>query len=321
MTEFDNFDNFSRALKQTFGDRARRDVPLAPLTTFRVGGPADWLVEPATSDEILTALKLASEAGVAVTMLGGGSNVLVSDDGVRGLVVRPRGGAVSRIDQTRIRADAAVTINGLVRWTISHACAGLEAWAGTPGTVGGGIYGNAHFGGRLIGDLVVEVRVASRNGVPIDVPRDAMDFAYDRSRLQQSGEVLLSAVFRVSAGEPAALRAAARKSLAFRKGTQPLDSPSAGCIFQNPEPGRDSVPDGIPWSAGALVDRAGLKGLVLGGARVSPTHGNFIVNDGRATARDIRQLITRCREAVRARFGVELREEIVYLGNFEEVRL
>jgi len=321
MTDFDNFDNFSRALKQKFGDRARRDVSLAPLTTFRVGGPADWLVEPATSDEILTALKLASEAGVAVTMLGGGSNVLVSDDGVRGLVVRPRGGSVSRIDQTRIRADAAVTINGLVRWTISHACAGLEAWAGTPGTVGGGIYGNAHFGGRLIGDLVIEVRVASLNGVTIDVPRDAMDFAYDRSRLQQSGEVLLSAVFRVSAGEPAALRAAARKSLAFRKGTQPLDSPSAGCIFQNPEPGRDSVPDGIPWSAGALVDHAGLKGLVLGGARVSPTHGNFIVNDGRATARDIRQLITLCREAVRERFGVELREEIVYLGNFEEVRL
>ena len=316
-----HFDNFFWALQQKFGDRARRDAPLAPLTTFRVGGLADWLVEPATSDEIVTALKLASEAGVAVTMLGGGSNVLVSDAGVRGLVVRPRGGAVSRIDETRIRADAAVTINGLVRWTISHGCAGLEAWAGTPGTVGGGIYGNAHFGGRLIGDLVIDVRIASRNGVTIDVPRDAMGFAYDRSRLQQSGEVLLSAVFGVSTGEPATLRAAARKSLAFRKGTQPLDSPSAGCVFQNPEPGRDSVPDGIPWSAGALVDRAGLKGLALGGARVSPTHGNFIVNDGRATARDIRQLIIRCRDAVRARFSVELREEIVYLGDFEEVRL
>jgi UDP-N-acetylmuramate dehydrogenase len=311
-------DDFFKTLNKMFGDRARRDAPLAPLTTFRVGGPADWLVEPAGSDEIVTALKLASEAGVAVTMLGGGSNVLVSDRGVRGLVIRPRGGEVSRIDGMHIRADAAVTINGLVRWTINHACAGLEAWAGTPGTVGGGIYGNAHFGGRLIGELVDEVRVASRNGAASDVPRDAMGFAYDRSRLQESGEVLLSAVFRVSGGDPAALRAAARKSLAFRKGTQPLESPSAGCIFQNPEPGRDSVPDGIPWSAGALVDRAGLKGLAIGGARVSPTHGNFIVNDGRATARDIRQLITRCRDAVRARFGVELREEIVYLGDFDK---
>ena len=309
-------DDFFEMLDAQFGGRARRDALLAPLTTFRVGGPADWLVEPRTSDEIVTALKLASEAGVAVTMLGGGSNVLVSDEGVRGLVIRPRGGEISRVDDTRIRADAAVTINGLVRWTIHRACAGLESWAGTPGTVGGGIYGNAHFGSRLMGDLVTDVRVASPRGAVSDVARDAMGFAYDRSRLQESREVLLSAVFRVSTGEPAALRAAARASLVFRKRTQPLDCPSAGCIFQNPEPGRDSVPDGIPWSAGALVDRAGLKGLAIGGARVSPAHGNFIVNDDRAAARDIRQLITRCRDGVRARFGVELREEIVYLGNF-----
>ena len=143
-------------------------------------------------------------------------------------------------------------------------------------------------------------------------------------RSQQSGEVLLSAVFQVSNGEPATLRATARDSLAFRKRTQPLDTPSAGCIFQNPEPGRDVVdivPRGLAWSAGALVDRAGLKGVAIGGARVSPTHGNFIVNDGSATARDILQLINRCRDRVRERFGVELREEIVYLGNFDDVRL
>jgi len=124
----------------------------------------------------------------------------------------------------------------------------------------------------------------------------------------------------VSPGEPASLRATARASLAFRKRTQPLDTPSAGCIFQNPESGRDQVPEGMPWSAGALVDRAGLKGVSIGGARVSATHGNFIVNDGEATASDIRQLIDRCRTIVRERFGVELREEIVYVGSFDEPR-
>jgi UDP-N-acetylmuramate dehydrogenase len=306
------------AFRERLGaNRVRAAVPLAPLTTFRVGGPAEWFVETRSSDEIVTSLVLAHELGVPVTMLGGGSNVLVADSGVRGLVIRPRGGQVQRGgDDTRVRADAAVTINGLVRWTVTHGCAGLEAWAGTPGTVGGAIFGNAHFGGRLIGERVIDVRLASRSGATVDVPVSAMAFGYDRSRLQASGEILLSAVFRVAPGDPAALRATARASLAFRKRTQPLDTPSAGCIFQNPQPGRDTVPDGIPWSAGALVDRAGLKGTSIGGARVSPAHGNFIVNEGQATAAEIRQLIQRCQAAVRDRFGVELREEIVYLGRF-----
>jgi UDP-N-acetylmuramate dehydrogenase len=306
---------FEATLREAFGTRARAQVPLAPLTTFRVGGPAEWLVETRSSDEIVAAVRFADRAGIRVTMLGGGSNVLIADAGVRGLVIRPRGGIVSRVDG-RVRAEAAVTINGLVRWTITHACAGLEAWAGTPGTVGGAIFGNAHFGGRLIGDLVESVRVASPGGTISEVPATEMAFGYDRSRLQSSGEILLSAEFRVSRGDPAALRATARQSLAYRKRTQPLDTPSAGCIFQNPEQGRDAVPDGMPWSAGALVDRAGLKGYAVGGARISPTHGNFIVNEGTATARDIRQLIDRCRAAVRDRFGVDLREEIVCLGEF-----
>jgi UDP-N-acetylmuramate dehydrogenase len=146
-----------------------------------------------------------------------------------------------------------------------------------------------------------------------------MGFGYDRSRLQASGEILLSAVFAVAAGEPAALRAIARESLAYRKRTQPLDTPSAGCIFQNPDPAVDRVPEGIPPSAGALVDRAGLKGIAIGGARVSVAHGNFIVNEGAATALDIRRLVERCRAAVRATFGVDLRDEIVYLGDFDYV--
>jgi UDP-N-acetylmuramate dehydrogenase len=310
--------DFAAALTTLFGaDRLKTQVPLAPYTTFRVGGPADFLIEPRSSGEIVAALRLARAAGVPVTLLGGGSNVLVSDRGVRGLVLRPRGGEVTAINASRVRADAAVTINGLVRWTINHGCAGLEAWAGTPGTVGGAIFGNAHFHGRLIGELVIEVRLATRDAAVVDVAANAMAFAYDRSRLQESGEILLSAVFQVSAGDPSALRATARASLAYRKRTQPLDTPSAGCIFQNPQRERDTVPDGIPWSAGALVDRAGLKGAAIGGARVSPTHGNFIVNEGSASAADIRRLIEHCKQQVRERFGVELREEIVYLGEFE----
>jgi UDP-N-acetylmuramate dehydrogenase len=309
---------FERDLEARFGaSRVGRDVPLAAMTTFRVGGPADWLIETRSADELIAALKAARRAGIPATILGGGSNVLVSDAGVRGLVIRPRRGEIERLDDTRVRADAAVTMNGLVRWTILHGARGLEAWAGTPGTVGGAVFGNAHFGGKLIGELIVSARIVGADGAVRDCPAAEMGFGYDRSRLQETGEVLLSATFRVSPGDPASLRSTARESLAFRKRTQPLDSPSAGCVFQNPTPGRDRVPEGMPWSAGALVDRAGLKDLVVGGARVSPTHGNFIVNDGRATAADIKRLIERCRVTVRERFGVELREEIRYLGAFE----
>lgn len=308
-------DAFHEQMVARFGaERLRAEEPLARYTTFKVGGPAEWFFEARTSDEIVDALRFAHGSGVPVTLLGGGSNVLIGDRGIRGLVIRPRGGVIEQLDSGRVRADAATTINGLVRWTIQRGIAGLEAWAGTPGTVGGAIFGNAHFGGRLIGELVESVRLADLDGRARDLSRDEMEFGYDRSRLQKTGEVLLSAVFRVSAGDPTALRDIARQSLAYRKKTQPLDTPSAGCVFQNPE--RAEVPADIPASAGALVDRAGLKGTARGDARVSPTHGNFIVNEGHATAAEIRSLIHLCRARVRERFGVALQEEIVYLGDF-----
>jgi len=322
--------DFVAALDRAFGpDRVTRDAPLAPLTTFKVGGAADFLLETRSEDEIVRAAKLAYAAGVTVTMLGGGSNVLISDRGIRGLVIRPRGGDVTPIGEpltsalsepsaALVRADAAVTINGLVRWTINRGYAGLEAWAGTPGTVGGAIFGNAHWKKTNIGELVESVRLARPDGTLLQAPADRMEFEYDYSRLKHTGEIVLWAAFKVTpGGNPSALRAVARESLAFRKSTQPLESPSAGCVFMNPDPSRDRVPEGIPPSAGALVDRAGLKGASLGGARVSPTHANFIITGGDATAADIRALVERCRSAVKDQFGVTLRNEIMCLGDFD----
>jgi UDP-N-acetylmuramate dehydrogenase len=309
-----NENDVERRLRAQFGDRVIRNAPLSPLTTFKVGGPADFLVAAETVDEVVEAVRVAREHHLRVTMLGGGSNVLISDAGVRGLVIRLRGTMVSRVDPLHIRADAALTINGLVRWTINRGVAGLEAWAGTPGTVGGAIYGNAHFQGRNIGELVERVTLIDFDGQVNVVPSADMEFGYDFSRLQRTHEIVVNVDFRVTDGEPSALRATARASLAFRKRTQPLESASAGCIFQNPDPARDRVPAGIPPSAGALVDRAGLKGSRQGQASVSTTHANFIVNEGGATAADIFALIRRCKREVRERFGVELREEIVYLG-------
>jgi UDP-N-acetylmuramate dehydrogenase len=311
---------FGDRLRHAFGpDRVVSSARLKDLTTFHVGGPADWLVETRSTEEIVLALAIARAAGVPVTILGGGSNVLVADRGIRGVVIRPRGGHIARVEERWLRADAAVTINGLVRWTIVHGVAGLASWAGTPGTVGGAIWGNAHFLGRHIGDSVVSSQLVDRTGTVQDVPALEMAFGYDDSRPQRTGEVVLSATFRVHPGESAALRAEARQSLAYRKRTQPLDVPSAGCVFRNPGQSAGAAGGEMPPPAGALVDRAGLKGFAIGGARVSPTHGNFIVNDGTASAADIRRLIEHCRRTVRERFGVELKEEIVYLGQFDQL--
>ncbi len=200
-------------LHEAFGDRVQRHAPLAPLTTFKVGGAAEWLLTLHGVDELRFALRLANECGAPVRVLGGGSNVLVSDRGVPGLVIRLRGAGVTSLDPSRVRADAALTINGLVRWTINRGVAGLEAWAGTPGTVGGAIFGNAHFQGRNIGELVDRVLLIDRNAALAEVPASEMEFGYDFSRIQRSGEVVVSADFHVerpaippSSGRPRASR-------------------------------------------------------------------------------------------------------------------
>ena len=298
-------------------DRVRRAVRLDTRTTFRTGGAADWFLETRSTREIVRAIQVCRRHALPVTLLGGGSNVLVGERGVRGLVLRIWRGGVASPRPGVVRADGGVTLNSLVRWTVNRGLASLERWAGTPGTVGGGVHGNAHFQGELLGRHLLRAGLVDPDGQVGEVDAAALELGYDRSRLQRSGEALLWAEFKVVDGAPAVLRRAASASLAYRKRTQPLAVPSAGCIFQNPDAARDVVPDGIPPSAGALIDRAGLKGLAVGGALVSPLHGNFIVTAGRATASDIRRLIEACRETVYTRLGVMLRDEIVCVGEFD----
>ncbi len=304
-------------LAEAFGGRVRAHMPLAAVTTFRAGGAADWMLETSAPDDLVAAVRVTRELGLSLTVLGGGSNVLVGDLGVRGLVVRVRHGAVTQIDSTQIRAEGGVTINGLVRWTIQRELAGLERWAGTPGTVGGAVHGNAHFDGRLLGDMVNRVGLVDAAGGVSLVPVQDMGFGYDECRIQHTGELVLWADFRVEEHAIRELRAAARESLAFRKRTQPLNRASAGCVFRNPRAADGPLPDGVPRSAGALIDRAGLKGCSIGRAVVSHVHGNFIVNEGGATAADVRALVGHVRNVVADRFGIVLREELIYVGEFE----
>ena len=299
------------------GDRVLRDVRLDTRTTFRTGGAADWFLETRSTREIVRAIQVSRGLALPVTLLGGGSNVLVGERGVRGLVLRIWRGGITSPRPGVVRADGGVTLNSVIRWTVNRGLAGLERWAGTPGTVGGGLHGNAHFQGELLSGHLLRAGLVDPDGCFSEADAGALELAYDASRLQRSGEAVLWADFKVTGGAPSALRRAARASLAYRKQTQPLAAPSAGCIFQNPDAARDAVPDGVPPSAGALIDRAGLKGASVGDALVSRLHGNFIVTEGRATASDIRRLIEECRETVHRRMGVRLRDEIVCLGEFD----
>lgn len=294
----------------------RLNVALSGLTTFGVGGPADALIDVQTPDAAAAACARLRAEGTKVTFLGGGSNVLVADSGVRGTVLRFHGGRITREAPDVVRVDAGVSVNGLVRWCIAHGLGGFEAWAGTPGTLGGAVHGNAHFQGRLMSEVVTRACLLDRAGVVAIVPVEQLGFGYDASRLQTTGEALLWVEIRVREDDPLALRRTAKESLTFRKRTQPLALRSAGCIFQNPEAERHLLPEGVPCSAGALIDRVGLKGERRGGARISPVHANFFVNEGGATARDVVALIEEARRRVRETFGIALREEIVRLGDF-----
>ena len=305
------------AFREALGPgRLRRQVGLSTLTTFRTGGRAEWYLETADREDVVKAMATAASLRLPVTVLGGGSNVLVADKGIRGVVIRFRHGAIARISAGRVRAGGGVSLNGLVRWSVGRGLAGLERWAGTPGTVGGAIHGNAHFDGCFMGSQIVSVGLVDGRGREAVVAATEMQFGYDESRLHATNEVVLWAEFAVTAADPEVLRIAARASLAYRKQTQPLTRASAGCVFQNPPLDHEALPPGVPPSAGALIDRAGLKGVSIGGASVSSVHGNFIVSAGTASAHDIRTLIEHCRATVRQRFDITLRDEIVYLGEF-----
>tara|TARA_B100000686_G_scaffold289831_2_gene316826 strand:+ start:22476 stop:23435 length:960 start_codon:yes stop_codon:yes gene_type:complete len=299
-------------------ERVQRDCSLAQYTTFKVGGTADFFADVGSEKELLAVLQVARQRKLPVTMLGGGSNVLIGDGGIRGLVVRFRHGEVRRPGPDIVRASAGVTLNGLVRWMVRRGISGIEAWAGTPGTVGGAVAGNAHFEGRLLSETIHRVGLVGKELREELVPVSDMNFGYGISRIPTTKEVILWAEFKTGDASHTDLLESSRKSLRYRKSTQPLSEPSAGCVFKNPKIADDEKALGVACSAGALIDRAGLKGCAEGAVRVSERHANFFVTRPNATATDIKVLMARCQQTVKQRFDVELVPEIVLLGEFEE---
>ncbi|MBM4192909.1 MAG: UDP-N-acetylmuramate dehydrogenase [Gemmatimonadetes bacterium] len=296
--------------------RVRTAVPMAPLTTFRIGGPADALYDATSGADLANAITAARSAGIPWTLVGLGANVLVGDRGIRGLVIRNATGQVSTPGPNRLHADSGVVVADLIRSASDRGWSGLEHYVGIPSTVGGALWQNLHFLSpaperertMFIAEVVESVELLLPDGTAKTVGGDEMAFGYDTSRLHGSGEVALGASFHLGSADVGALQRVMQENLGWRGARHPWLEwhPSAGSIFRKI--------DGV--GAGRLIDQCGLKGFRIGGAQISHLHANIIVNCGRATASDVRAVISHAQEAVERRFGHRLVPEIGFLGEF-----
>ncbi len=309
------------------GAVARYDEPMSLHTSFQVGGPADAYVEPEDLDAARAVLDAALAAGIPTYLVGGGSNLVVADRGIRGLVVSLA--SLSSIDvissgpdETVIRSGAGVLMDGLADWCAERSLSGVERFAGLPGTVGGAVYMNARCYDLSVSDVLDSVIILSPRdkGCTLEeVPFDASGWAYKRSPFQRAGAeplrvtastpIVAAADFRTRPGSRAGIEAEMARFRSDRELKGHFRFPSAGSMFKNDR--------AFGKPTGQIVDELGLRGLSVGGAAVAPWHGNIVINTGTATARDIRELVRRVKDAVRERTGFDLECEVVFAGDWE----
>jgi len=287
-----------------------RGEPLRDHAFFRIGGAADLYFQADTLDDLRMAVRLARRTGLRHAVIGGGSNLLFDDDGYRGLIIRNSASAVSLAPEgTLIEADSGTPLEAVVEFAASHALSGLEFLAGIPGTIGGAVYGNAGAFGRAIGDVLESAFLLGLDGRKFRAGRDELEFSYRHSVLKSRPDILWRAVFHLARGDERDIRLNIADKLDLRARRHP-DRGAAypGSYFKNP-----SLPDGCRQAAGYLLEQAGARGLRAGGAAVFSGHCNFIVNEGGATARDVRALAAELKRRVREKFGIELQEEVMFL--------
>jgi UDP-N-acetylmuramate dehydrogenase len=296
------------ALAAERGVALDRDVSLAGLTTLRVGGAADRMATVSSVDALVAALRLARDAGVPAGVLGKGSDIVVADGGVRGLVIRNRADDI-QVDGTRVHAESGAAMAALVKRCTAAGLGGVEFGISIPGTVGGAVWANAGAHGGEMKDVLRAVTVWDARTDEIRVlGRDECAFAYRDSAFKHGGPIVLGAELELVRDDPAAIAARVAEHQAQRRATQPLADQNAGSVFRNP-PGDH---------AGRLIDAAGLKGYRIGTAAVSTVHANFIVADRGGRAADVRAVGDHVRRVIEDRFGILLEYEIEFVGDWPE---
>jgi UDP-N-acetylmuramate dehydrogenase len=294
-------------IQRRIGTKTSRDEPLARFTTMRVGGPADLFVVAHNRMELRALIRFAHARALPFLLLGRGSDIVISDRGVRGIVIQDRAEG-SRIEGDRYVAEAGVQMARAATETQQAGLTGLEFGLAVPGSVGGAVWANAGAHESEVAEVLEWADILRPDGTEERVVAADLALAYRDSRLKhETGEVVLAASFRLAQADSDTIKARLDDIRRWRREHQPLGLPSAGSVFRNPEGD----------SAGRLIESAGLKGRRIGGAVVSEKHANFIVNDQRGSAADVRHLVDDVRSAVEAAHGVRLVEEVVFAGDWQ----
>ena len=295
--------------------------PMSKHTSFKVGGPVRYFAKAETVEDLKAAMTLAREKGLPYFILGNGTNLLVSDKGYDGIVITLTGNfsTIDDLENGTFKVGAAVPLGRFARTTLKQGFAGIHKLAGIPGTLGGAIYMNAGAYGQEIGNCCTMVTILGDDGNSRDIATADCGFGYRQSIFQKNKAIILSATFQLPAASAegktvADLEAELAECMAKRKASQPLNMPNAGSTFKRLESGAADTPTQI--APGYYIEQAGLKGHRIGGAEVSTLHANFIVNAGGATASDIKTLSEYVQEKVAEKFGIQLKREIILLGEF-----
>lgn len=281
------------------------NAPMASYTTLKVGGPAEILIEAENEQDVSLVVDYAKKTNTPLTILGNGSNLLVLDGGLKGIVLR-LGGNFKKIKvlDNKITAGAAAILPKIARAAASHGLTGLEFAIGIPASLGGAVVMNAGVPEQALSDVISSVQTISQDGNCQSFINSELGFSYRHSNINPQQEIVLSAELTMEHSDEEKIRLKMEEYLNKRKASQPLGMPNAGSIFKNP----------TGYAAGYLIDQAGLKGLTNGGARISTRHANFIINEGHASAKDVLNLILLAQKCVLNQFGVELVPEIKIVG-------
>lgn len=278
--------------------------PMSKHTTFRIGGPADIFVQPADVDELWNVIHLAREEKVPFFIVGNGSNLLVSDEGFRGMILHTGGLRNISVEGEVIYAQAGALLSSVARQALEHGLTGMEFAAGIPGTLGGAVCMNAGAYGGEMKDILMDVEVLTRDGERLVLSVEELKLSYRHSVIFEKDYAVVAAHIRLSRGDKTQIRNRMNELAEARKAKQPLEYPSAGSTFKRPE----------GYFAGKLIQDTGLKGYTVGGAQVSEKHSGFVINRGNATAEEVQFLIRQVQKKVKQQFDVEMEPEVRMLG-------